>query len=444
MATAEHATRPVDRHTRRRPFASWMKRLTNLKNSSSDSPNTNGKKQNIAINAKSKKTGPAAPRNNPYPESGHLHRPAPTSSVNGHLSFSTRDNSRRSESYTSLESSSAATGAASGAPLRSNRSAAPTVATNPETIHSDAGQSKAGTSNTAGNGANSVFSSPNHSDRSLTTTLTTIQSTAPSAMLGHAHGTQTNAAGALNTPSTASAPSGSAPNTAHHTSIQFSHQFPVSPGQPPPSAIPPHLSPHPHTYTAATANNLLTDNASILTLASSSKRRRRHSLDTDASVRAIAPSSVWGGSRESLPLSVLSGAGPADPATVYSPPGRPSIGGSASISGVGVGGSALASTERNSVYSASGAGGVPGLSSDRNSYYANKTIDGGSVRSGLLGHGRNDSISNSIGGVQTGGPAASSPLASPKETRHEDENATEKEGEAQNEGQEKTEGGAKD
>lgn len=29
-------------------------------------------------------------------------------------------------------------------------------------------------------------------------------------------------------------------------------------------------------------------------------------MDTDASVRALAPSSVWGGSRESLPLSVLS------------------------------------------------------------------------------------------------------------------------------------------
>lgn len=54
------------------------------------------------------------------------------------------------------------------------------------------------------------------------------------------------------------------------------------------------------------ANGLLTDNASIITLASSSKRRRRHSFDTDASIRALAPASVWGGSRESLPLSILS------------------------------------------------------------------------------------------------------------------------------------------
>ena len=67
------------------------------------------------------------------------------------------------------------------------------------------------------------------------------------------------------------------------------------------------------TYDSATDNNLLTDNASILTLASSSKqRRRRGSLDTDASIRALPPSSLWGGSKESLPLSMLSGAGGRD------------------------------------------------------------------------------------------------------------------------------------
>jgi hypothetical protein len=38
------------------------------------------------------------------------------------------------------------------------------------------------------------------------------------------------------------------------------------------------------------------------------------------------------------------------------------------------------------------------------------------VRSGLLGHGRADSISGSIGGV-----AAASPLASPREMEGEDE-----------------------
>ena len=50
--------------------------------------------------------------------------------------------------------------------------------------------------------------------------------------------------------------------------------------------------------------------------------------------------------------------------------------------------------------------------------------DGGSVRSGLLGHGRNDSITGSIGGgLQGGGGGAAglgaqaSPLASPREAR---------------------------
>lgn len=68
--------------------------------------------------------------------------------------------------------------------------------------------------------------------------------------------------------------------------------------------------------------------------------------------------------------------------------------------------------ERASIYSATGV--APALPSERNSYYAGKqstTADGGSVKSGLLGHGRNDSISGSIGGVA----APSSPLASPRD-----------------------------
>jgi hypothetical protein len=186
--------------------------------------------------------------------------------------------------------------------------------------------------------------------------------------------------------------------------VQFSHQFPTL------SAIPSHLSPQtasatPTTYTAATANNLLTDNASILTLASSSKRQRRHSLDTNASVRALAPSSLWGGSRESLPLSVLS----SNVGDLTYPPtpsiGRPTLGGNA---------------ERASVYSASGIA-APALSSERNSYYAGKQsagggagagAEGGSVKSGLAGHGhglgRSDSVTGSIGG-------ASLTVASPRE-----------------------------
>ncbi|KAF1973180.1 hypothetical protein BU23DRAFT_139580 [Bimuria novae-zelandiae CBS 107.79] len=365
METAEPASRPHDRQARKRPFAGFIKRLANLK-SSSDSPNSSNKKQG-STPSKSKKT---AAKNNPYPESGHVNG---NSNGNGHsdgrrLSFSSPVTPRSAESFTSVEESNDA--AQHRVLAKSNKSTAPTVATNPETVHSGRSKADTGFSNL---GNNSTFSSPNHSERSLTTTLTTIQSTAPSNALGGGHAQNAQAANA--------------------PPVQFSHQFPTSP---PPSAIPPHLAPqqsHPHSYQAATANNILTDNASILTLASSSKRRRRNSLDTNASVRALAPSSVWGGSRESLPLSVLSGT--AD--TIYSPANRPGVAGG------------FATAERASVYSSSGVA-APALPSERNSYYANKqNTDGMSVRSGLLGHGRTDSINGSIG------PNPASPLASPRE-----------------------------
>ena len=121
-------------------------------------------------------------------------------------------------------------------------------------------------------------------------------------------------------------------------------------------------------------------------------------MDTDASVRALAPSSLFGGSRESLPLSLLStnvdSGVPATTAGLHQ--GRPGVG---------------MSNERASIYSATGV--APALTSERNSYYAGKQSiagDGGSVKSGLFGHNRNDSISGSIGGV-----APTSPLASPRE-----------------------------
>lgn len=358
-----------DRQVRKRPFAGFMKRLANLKSSASDSPSASSKKNQGSSQQKSKK---AAVKNNPYPESGHVNGDGNgngTVANNRRLSFSSPVTPRSAESFTSVEEGGEAN--QNRALAKSNKSTAPTVATNPETIHSGRSKADTGFSNTLG--GNSTFSSPNHSERSLTTTLTTIQSTAPSNALG----TQTQNTPAVNAPP-----------------VQFSHQFPTSP---PPSAIPPHLAPqqtHPNTYQAATANNMLTDDASIMTLASSSKRRRRNSLDTNASVRALAPSSVWGGSRESLPLSVLSGT--AD--TIYSPANRPS----------GVTG--FANAERASVYSSSGVA-APALPSERNSYYANKqNTDGVSVRSGLLGHGRTDSINGSIG------PNPASPLVSPKET----------------------------
>ena len=136
-----------------------------------------------------------------------------------------------------------------------------------------------------------------------------------------------------------------------------------------------------------------------MTLASSSKRRRRNSLDTNASVRALAPSSLFGNSRESLPLSVLSSSVNEQPSTSSHHQGRQ----------VSVG---LAGAERASVYSSSGI--APALSSERNSYYAGKQSnagDGGSMRSGRISHGRNDSITKSIGGLAT----TDSPLTSPRE-----------------------------
>lgn len=161
-------------------------------------------------------------------------------------------------------------------------------------------------------------------------------------------------------------------------------------------------------------------------------------MDTDASVRALAPSSVWGGSRESLPLSVLSGNTTDAPGMTaggyYSSQSRPSIGG-------------IASAERASIYSSHGVGGI---ASERNSYISHrpgkerdladakslrsitigegksadtKSLGGGgevgslrgdvgslrggnegSVKSGKLGHARNDSIPGSIG----------TPLTSPR------------------------------
>lgn len=223
--------------------------------------------------------------------------------------------------------------------------------------HSDAdGQSKAGTSGTVGmstasNGGNSIFSSPNQSSRSLTTTLTTIQSQAPSVMFN--------------------GPTSTTPN----------QSYPQAPA----SAVPAYLTSRPSshvptTYRGATANNLLSDNASVLTLASSSHRpNRRDSWDEDASIRAIPPRSAWGGSRESLPLSVLS----QNPEQLPTPAGQ-----------------ILQPSQRYST-STVGAGtgiGAPVLSSERNSVYAGKasTVDGASIRSGHIGHGRSDSTAGSV------------------------------------------------
>ncbi|KAH6662099.1 hypothetical protein B0J14DRAFT_571213 [Halenospora varia] len=383
MAAAEAAQQPHDRPGRRRPFSTWMKKLANFKGSSSaeGSQPTTSKRNTYQMKANGKKLA-ASKKNNPYPESGRLNGYG--SIPNGQNSFSTGPTGI-SMSSPSLNRSrhSFQSSREDPAPIGGNKSTAGTVSTEPETAHSEIAPSHAPSSgegtnatngcgvSTTGRGADSTFSSPAPSVRSLTTTLTTIHSAAaPTAPTQH-HNSNNN-----------------------NTTIQFTHQFPTSP---PPTALPAHLAPsgsggHPATYNIATANNLLTDNASILTLASSSKRRRRRSMDTDASVRALAPSSLFGGSRESLPLSVLSANIEATP-TPHQP-------------------RAVGLNERASIYSATGV--APALPSERNSYYAGKqsiAADGGSMKSGLLGHGRNDSISGSIGGIAASG----SPLASPRD-----------------------------
>lgn len=391
----------LDRHSRRRPFTNWMKRLASLKHPSSDSgPNSTSKRSQQATFSKNKKVN--AVQKSPYSTST---KPNVDTSIpisgNGHLSFHTPP-SGRSVSCDSASHSKASIPVSSDdqePPTIGNKSIAPTVSTTQETV-SDAAPSKAGTAATVGGGVSlnglgggegSTFSSPAPSVRSLTTTLTTIQSTAPSNLLG-GNNTQGQQA-------PLSAPQ-SNPNH-QNSNVHFSHQFPTSP---PASAIPSHVTNqasggHPATYTTATANDRLTDNASIMTLASSSKRRRRNSVDTNASVRALAPSSIFGGSRESLPLSVLSSSHNDQASTTGHHQGRQ----------VSVG---LANAERASVYSSSGI--APALPSERNSYYAGKQNnpgDGGSIRSGLISHGRNDSITRSIGGL--GG--AETALPSPRE-----------------------------
>lgn len=361
----------------------------------------------------------------------------------------------------------------------SNKSAAPTLATTPDLSNNEADQSKSGTtlaggggmSSHSGGGSNSIFSSSNHSSRSLTTTLTTIQSTAPSAHLQHA-GVPTGAL--TGHQAAAGAAHGHQHHPSHSSSVYFQHQYPTTPTA---STVPTYLqtpssiytaSHLPTTYRSATANNLLTDNASILTLASSSQQAgRRNSLDTAASVRAIAPSSQWGGSRESLPLSTLSQ--PIDGPGMSGAGGlghniasqRPSIGGHPATergsiySNQGVT-APLLSSERNSIYTgrtgtAGGASthntvsdnaslreratgdernslrestfrGLPG-GDERNSVKADdrssvKAGDGASIRSGYtglggMGHGRNDSIAGSIGATAAGANSSASALNAP-------------------------------
>ncbi|KAH6679937.1 hypothetical protein F5X68DRAFT_223733 [Plectosphaerella plurivora] len=398
MATTETLSQPhdrVDRPGRRRPFSTWVRKLTNFNKGSSSNDAAR-----LAADPKRTHKKRGSKKNNPYPQSATINY------LNGRATEHQSAQSfvsERSGSATSLDRRRHSDDGQPPHTAGGARSLAPTVATERHSIM--APSSVAGTSRTIGGmdsrrGGDSTFSSPAPSVRSLTTTLTTIQSVAPN--LQGAPAAHPNPGHASNQSQT----------------IQFHQPFPTTS---PPSAIPAHLAPsstgpgHPTTYSSATANNLLTDNASILTLASSSKRRRRRSFDTDASVRALAPSSLWGGSRESLPLSVLS--------SNVDQAGGPS-GALHQSSG------ARANAERTSIYSATGV--VPALPSERNSFYyarqRDPTGDGASTRSGILGHGRAESISGSIIGVN-------SPLSSPRDgargetagVEEKDENETDNE-----------------
>ena len=358
-----------------------MKRLASLKSSSDSGSHRWSHKRNA--NTKGKKTNGQG-NNNPYPLSGTISR------RNNNDSYSENGDRDRQGSRSRSDPSLVYSAYENHGPVTSGaKSNAPTVSTNGDTAISDAGYSKAGTLatgggeiSTQGGGEGSTFSSPAPSVRSLTTTLTTVQSAAPSTQLyptpnaqqGQTHG-------------------GSNQNSTGQQ-VQFSHQFPTSSS--PATAVPPHLIPQnqPTTYNTATANNVLTDNASILTLASSSKRRRRNSLDTNASVRALAPSSVFGGSRESLPLSVLSG-------NVAEPSNTSAFNAQGALSRPSVVG--LASAERISVYSSSGTTPIVGGAGERGNFYPGKqstgTGDGASIRSGAASHSRNDSTAASISGI---------------------------------------------
>lgn len=335
-----------------------MKRLANLKTLHTDSNAANSQHASELSNSPSKTRKTAASKNNPYPLSGNAE------SQNGHLSFSEPTDPLRSR-HSSLAQSKRSFSPSRDSQLP-QKSRPPTLATTAETAISDGAPSGVGTSGTAprtDGDRNSTFSSPAPSVRSMTTTLTTVQSTAPQ----------------LNTAYSA----GHVPHSAYAPQ--------------PATAVPAHLAPHLHptTYSSATANNVLTDDASILTLASSSKRRRRNSVDTNASVKAIPPASMFGGSRESLPLSVLSGT------VIHGQPDNASI---RDVSSPYPATSTKLNPERASLISASGVA-APALASERNSYIGSKYGDAASVRSGFLGggsglHGRNDSISGSIGGLK--------------------------------------------
>ncbi|KAK6331805.1 hypothetical protein TWF718_002347 [Orbilia javanica] len=238
-----------DRHPRRKPFSTLMKRLAAFK-PSSHNRNGNGNQRSVS---------------------------------NGIL---TNESTSTAETH-----SSSGTQVVFSDPPHSIASGSHTRAA-----------SMAGSSHAHTYTSSTAHSSPSQSVQSLAT-LTTVQSTAPPSTY-LANGMTTSYNPHLSTHNPNAPPQ------------HFTHQFTISPApgltHTPSNSNSTHgipaTLPHPTTYHTMTQGNMLSDDASILTLASSSrKRERRRSLDTDASIRALPPSSLWGGSKESLPLSVLSG-----------------------------------------------------------------------------------------------------------------------------------------
>jgi hypothetical protein len=247
-------------HPKTRKFSTFMKRLASLK-SAAAGPSSSSREARIAGRSASFSSG--TPSSKQSPKIAQLPSLSRASS-NGHLPYSAADVDS-THSKGSLTSTSDTGG-------------------NSDDLSRVQTMEKSRPPPSATTATTSAFSSPTPSVRSLTTTLTTIQSTAPGSMLNSSYN----------------------PHPSHHHNPNGPPQMysaPFDSNNPHNPATTGLL--HPVSYNAATANGVWTDNASIITLASSSKRRRR-SFDTDASVRAMAPSSVFGGSRESLPLSVLS------------------------------------------------------------------------------------------------------------------------------------------
>lgn len=246
------AMTPASDH-RRRPFTTWVKKL-NQKMKRTKGPNNP-----YPLSGRVGSRNPAAPSEQQQSQTTTTHEPTTSSST-----CSGRLHSEEALDRPSMGTSARPSTEADGRP--------------PTTAPSYGGTSLAGTNITATEPrrADSTFSSPAPSARSVATTLSTIQPMAHS----------------------------------RPPEVQYSQPQALVTAMPPSTNQERTRSAYrPATYSAIIANNLLTDNISILTLASSTQRRRRRSWDTDydhASVRALPPASQFGGSRESLPLSVLS------------------------------------------------------------------------------------------------------------------------------------------